>query len=309
MSDSKPLSHVIGGFFGGLASSVTLQPFDLLKTRVQQQHSGTVLGTIRSLKSYKELWRGTLPSALRTSVGSAMYLSSLHVFRSLLANTHASQQSTKGTSSLLPKLSMVENLVTGAVTRGTVGFLTMPITVLKVRFESTMYHYTSLSGGIKSIWQTEGLNGFFRGFTATCIRDAPYAGLYVLFYEQCKVMLPNLLPTDALAPVQHILSDGKTPIIPQEISITKAALINTTSAFAAASIATTITAPFDTVKTRMQLQPKVFKSFVGAFGQIVSKEGTLRLFDGLSLRLTRKAFSAGIAWGIYEEIIKFVTKL
>lgn len=35
----------------------------------------------------------------------------------------------------------------------------------------------------------EGLRGLFRGFGATALRDAPYAGLYVLFYEHSKAML------------------------------------------------------------------------------------------------------------------------
>lgn len=297
MSDSKPVSHLLGGFFGGLTSSVILQPFDLLKTRVQQQHTGSITEAVRSLSSYKELWRGTLPSALRTSVGSALYLSSLNVFRSLLASSH-NQVALAQSSSALPRLSMLENLVTGGVTRGLVGFITMPITILKVRFESTIYHYNTLGEGLRSIWHKEGLSGFFKGFTATCMRDAPYAGLYVLFYEQSKVVVPKLLPD---ASPLDLPSQGP-------VSMTKAALINTSSAFTAASLATAITAPFDTVKTRMQLQPKVFKGFFSAFALIVKREGALRLFDGLSLRLTRKAFSAGIAWGIYEEIIKFVTK-
>jgi solute carrier family 25 protein 38 len=188
---------------------------------------------------------------------------------------------------------MAENLVTGAVTRLFVGFITMPITVLKVRYESTMYRYDSLIGAMKCINETEGIRGFFRGFTATCMRDAPYAGLYVLFYEQSKVMIPKFLPHRP---------DGSN------FGTTTAAMINSFSAFGAAALATTITGPFDTIKTRMQLQPKRFTSFFQAGCRIVREEGGVRLFDGLSLRLTRKAFSAGIAWGIYEEIIKFVMK-
>lgn len=289
MSD-KPLSHLIGGFAGGLTSSVILQPFDLLKTRVQQQSSGSIRETIRSLSSYRELWRGTLPSALRTSVGSALYLTSLNGLRSVLAKRSSYIHTTEGTSSSLPKLSMGQNLLTGAVSRGFVGFLTMPITVIKVRYESTMYQYNSMLGAMRSIHETEGMRGFFRGFTATCMRDAPYAGLYVLFYEQSKVVLPGVLGTEERA----------------TLSITTAALINSLSAFSAAALATSMTAPFDTIKTRMQLQPAKFKAFGQAGLRIIREESVLRLFDGLSLRLTRKAFSAGIAWGIYEEIIKFV---
>ncbi|ODV70862.1 solute carrier family 25 member 38 [Cyberlindnera jadinii NRRL Y-1542] len=290
----KPISHLIGGFAGGLTSAVILQPFDLVKTRLQQQPSGSIPDTLRTLSSYKELWRGTLPSAVRTSVGSALYLTSLHAFRSVLAKSHnSSATNVSGSSSSLPKLSMAENLVTGGLTRGFVGFVTMPITVLKVRYESTVYQYDSLLGAVRSIHQTEGVKGFFRGFTATCMRDAPYAGLYVLFYEQCKMVLPKMLPN---------VDTGTT------LSVSKSAMINSLSAFSAASIATTITGPFDTIKTRMQLKPLEFTGFWQAGVKIVREEGAIRLFDGLSLRLTRKAFSAGIAWGIYEEIIKYIVR-
>jgi solute carrier family 25 protein 38 len=38
----------------------------------------------------------------------------------------------------------------------------------------------------RSILSESGIRGLFQGFTATAIRDAPYAGLYVLFYEEMK---------------------------------------------------------------------------------------------------------------------------
>ena len=36
---------------------------------------------------------------------------------------------------------------------------------------------------------TDGLRGMFRGFTATAARDAPYAGMYMAFYEKGKDVL------------------------------------------------------------------------------------------------------------------------
>lgn len=302
MSESKTTSHLIGGFAGGLTSSVILQPFDLLKTRLQQSQSGSLRSTIKSLDSYSQLWRGTLPSALRTSIGSSLYLASLNVFRTAIAKgkVQVAQNvppTSTVSSSTLPRLSMAENLVTGGLTRGFVGFLTMPVTVIKVRYESTMYNYNSLWESISSIYSKEGTRGFFNGFAATAARDAPYAGLYVLLYEQSKVSIPKIFNITKASDSNNNLFNFK-----------RSALINSLSAFLAASLATTITAPFDTVKTRMQLEPRKFKGFLKSFGMIVKNEGVLRLFDGLSLRLTRKAFSAGIAWGIYEEIIKVVSK-
>lgn len=61
-----------------------------------------------------------------------------------------------------------------------------------------------------SIFRESGVAGLFRGFTATAIRDAPYAGLYVLFYEESKMVAgassvpcfgaPALSTTNALMP-------------------------------------------------------------------------------------------------------------
>lgn len=45
-----------------------------------------------------------------------------------------------------------------------------------------------MSQAFRSIFAESGIAGLFRGFTATAIRDAPYAGLYVLFYEESKVV-------------------------------------------------------------------------------------------------------------------------
>ncbi|CCH42100.1 hypothetical protein BN7_1642 [Wickerhamomyces ciferrii] len=295
--DTNTTSHLIGGFAGGLTSSVILQPFDLLKTRLQQSESGNLKTTIKNLQSYKQLWRGTLPSAMRTSIGSSLYLATLNVLRTSISSRKLNQVEILS-SSTLPKLSMTENLITGGATRGFVGFILMPITVLKVRYESTIYNYNSLSDSIKSIWKHEGIKGFFNGFAATAARDSPYAGLYVVLYEKFKTLLPTLFNINKASITNEHLFNRK-----------KSAIINSTSAFLAASASTTITAPFDTIKTRMQLEPLKFQKFFKSFSMIIRNEGFKRLFDGLSLRLTRKAFSAGIAWGIYEEIIKFVNRV
>jgi len=309
--DVKPktdsTAHLIGGFIGGLTAAVALQPLDLLKTRIQQQPKGTVskgnnVGSMIA-KLVKEnplqLWRGTLPSALRTSIGSGLYLSCLNSMRTQVALLHSRRTGEiihTSRSSKLPELSMGANLVTGAIARGLVGYITMPITIIKVRYESTFYDYHSLKDAVVDIYRIDKISGFFKGFGATCLRDAPYAGLYVLLYEKAKDITPFILPS------RLILYEDSSKH--NKYSTFTSTLINTTSAFVAAGIATTITAPFDTLKTRMQLEPNKFSNFLMTFNHMWKNESPLSLFSGLSMRLTRKAFSAGIAWSIYDELIK-----
>lgn len=292
----KSVSHLAAGFAGGLASAVCLQPLDLLKTRLQQSSDvlrrPRLLELVKAMPSIKSFWVGTLPSVLRTSVGLSLYLTGLNFSRSYLAQQRQYSEPIKRNSlSLLPQIRLYENLITGAFVRGAVGILTMPITVLKTRWESSLYGYTSLSGAIKSIYaEKRSIRPFFLGCGSTIARDAPYAGLYVLLYEQLKLRLPIFIEST------NTNNNG---------SLNYAALgVNSISAMLAAALATVVTTPFDTIKTRIQTEPAKYSNFFGAGASMLRFEGLTVFFRGTSLRLARKTLSAGIAWGVYEEMLK-----
>ncbi|KAH6615296.1 mitochondrial carrier domain-containing protein [Boeremia exigua] len=301
-SRSSSSFHFFAGLSSGILSAVLLQPADLLKTRVQQSRSSTLLGTIRSIASgpnpIRQFWRGTLPSTLRTGCGSALYFSSLNALRrraALLAAGRADVTIVTGDhSSSLPKLSNTANLATGAAARTWAGFMMMPITVLKVRYESSLYAYTSLMGASKDIYRTTGLKGFFAGFGATAVRDAPYAGLYVLFYEQSKRRLSALATK----------IESTDPSSNAKLSTTTSAGINFVSGVAAAGLGTTFTNPFDAIKTRIQLMPDTYTNLIQAGKKMLAEEGPRSLLDGLGIRIARKAISSALAWTVYEELIR-----
>lgn len=296
--------HLLSGGSAGLVSALTLQPLDLLKTRLQQQqkenvgYRTTVTKEIKKLARIRDLWRGVIPSTLRTSVGAGLYFTILSRSRQHLALLKASSDYRSSTS-VLPKLSHVENLASGFIARALVGFLTMPITVVKTRFESSVYSYNSMYESFQGIY-SDGVIGpkkgsiknFFKGTVATLARDCPYAGLYVLFYEGFK---NDIFPTIV------------RPLFQDEAVF--AGVSNSASAIAAASVATAITAPFDAIKTRLQLStsPSGNASIGQITRQLMREQGGVRnLFSGLSLRLGRKALSAGISWCIYEELLKYL---
>jgi len=306
-SSSSSSSHFVAGLISGVLSAVLLQPADLLKTRVQQSGSASLLTTMREIshgpQPLRQLWRGTLPSALRTGIGSALYFTSLNALRqgvvrsSPLTSTALVSAETGGAgySSALPKLSNMANLTTGAVARASVGFIMMPITIIKVRYESNYYTYRSLWGAGSDIVRTEGMKGFFSGFGATAIRDAPYAGLYVVFYEQCKRRLSLLSQKAPLVPQSEV---------PDGMRSGTSASINFLSGILAAGLATAITNPFDAIKTRIQLMPREYGNMLQASRRMVRQDGFSSLFDGLGLRMARKALSSALAWTLYEELIR-----
>ncbi|RIA95142.1 mitochondrial carrier domain-containing protein [Glomus cerebriforme] len=297
MSTKKkdPLVHLTAGGISGLASCVLLQPFDLVKTRLQQQQqqlllknndgkskslNSTILRTVKNIienESISGLWKGTVPTILRNVPGSALYFFTLSEIRQLLSK-HQKVKSQNFSNSSLPVLSNRDNLIAGMVARGSIGLIMMPITVIKVRYESNLYNYKSIWSAFTSILKHEGIKGLFYGYGATAIRDSPYAGLYLLFYERWKLLITN--STAIASPIIHM-----------------------TSAAIAGFSATTITHPFDMLKTRMQLKPQTYPNIWLGSLKILKEEGFIGFFNGLTLRLGRKTTQAVINWTIYEALV------
>ncbi|EXJ94115.1 hypothetical protein A1O1_02508 [Capronia coronata CBS 617.96] len=335
---AHPTFHFLAGLTSGVGSAVLLQPADLLKTRVQQSRTSSLLPVLRSILSSPHpiagLWRGTIPSALRTGFGSALYFTSLSSLRQVLANNSSDNNNNAGSSSfpagddgrsgsgsdsregsppkrtrdrnrhthtsssVLPTLSNTQNLLTGATARVFAGFVLMPVTVIKVRYESDLYAYKSIASAARSIYASEGLKGFFSGFGATAVRDAPYAGLYVLFYEACKKDLNKLLSARA-----RLKSGADDDAGQPRPSWATSATINASSGVLAAGLATALTNPFDAVKTRLQLMPQKYGNMVKATRLMLKEDGIKSFFDGLALRMGRKALSSALAWTVYEDLI------
>ncbi|KAI9749941.1 MAG: hypothetical protein M4579_006676 [Chaenotheca gracillima] len=326
---SSPYFHFVAGLFSGVSSAILLQPADLLKTRVQQSGSSSLLPTLRAIYNgpapIRSFWRGTLPSTLRTGFGSALYFSSLNALREYAARAQlrvaapgevlSTAEEDASSTSTLPRLSNLANLTTGAIARGTVGLIMMPITVIKVRYESNYYAYRSLVGAGTDIFRKEGLRGFFSGFGVTALRDAPYAGIYVLFYEQSKKRLGALFPASLNAeahpagPPRGQYSTSPTAALNAVKNPASMAVpINFTSAALAAMLATALTNPFDAVKTRLQLFPKRYGNMASAVVTMIREDGWRSLLDGLGIRMARKAMSSALAWTVYEEVVRRGTK-
>lgn len=236
-----------------------------------------------------------MPSALRTGIGSALYFTSLNAIRQQISRRDLLGQGgrVQTSSSVLPSLSNSANLLSGAAARTLAGFILMPLTVIKVRFESNLYSYPTVWAAAKGIKQADGMRGFFSGFGATAMRDAPYAGSYVLFYEMLKPYVGSLAS-------QALGEQAKQDSMQSSVS----SAVNFTSASLAAVICSAISNPFDAVKTRIQLQPHKYRNMVRTSYIMVTQDGFRSLWDGLALRMSRKALSSALAWTLYEELIR-----
>merc|ERR1719369_1644346 len=126
------------------------------------------------------------------------------------------------------KSSSLQSIFIGAAARTFAATTMIPFTVVKTRFESDRFHYRGVLSAVSSILRSEGARGLSRGLLPTLVRDVPFSGLYLAFYEALKSCSSSCFPSNSSS--SHLLSG-----------------------LGAGFLASLITQPADVVKTAMQL--------------------------------------------------------
>ncbi|XP_037392455.1 mitochondrial glycine transporter B isoform X1 [Pygocentrus nattereri] len=265
------------GSLSGTCSTLLFQPLDLVKTRLQTLQNSlspgspkvgmlSVFITVVRTEKLFGLWKGVSPSFMRCIPGVGIYFST---FYSLKQHFFEDRAPNAGEAVLL-----------GAGARCVAGVAMLPVTVIKTRFESGRYNYVSVFGALRSVCQTEGPRALYSGLTATLLRDAPFSGIYVMFYSQAKRVLPHEISSSGLAPV-----------------------VNFGCGVLAGILASFVTQPADVVKTHMQVSPALYRRTSDAIRFVYSEHGLGGFFRGAVPRSLRRTLMAAMAWTVYEQLM------
>lgn len=259
----------LAGSLSGTCSTLLFQPLDLVKTRVQQTGPSTslvrVISTVVSQDKVRGLWRGLVPSLVRTVPGVGLYFSSMHQMKTSLCDGRPTA---------------LQSALIGSSARALSGSVMIPFTVIKTRFESRAFNYSSTAHALSSILRTEGLRGLTKGLGPTLVRDVPFSGLYLMFYEQLKTW------------------------VPEEVSRTQSsAAVHFSCGLVAGLLASLVTQPADVIKTRLQLSSGSGLRLTGAVLQIYRDRGLGGFTTGIVPRSLRRTLMAALAWTFYERMI------
>ncbi|KAK0162214.1 hypothetical protein PV327_008567 [Microctonus hyperodae] len=274
--DYPILKSFLAGSFSGTFSTILFQPLDLIKTRLQSSvntHVSTprnpMLTTVIQIIKKENifgLWKGMTPSITRVIPGVGLYFSTLHWL--------------KHTIYLEEPLTPLQAVSLGIAARTLSGCLLIPITVVKTRFESGVYKYKNMNDALRIIYKYEGIKGLSSGLAPTLLRDAPYSGLYLMFYTQLKEISDKSFVQEKLIAVHFGCG------------------------ILAGIFSSIITHPADVVKTKMQLYPNEFKNVYSGFIFVYKKYGCRGYFKGIVPRMLRRTLMTTMAWTVYEQITK-----
>lgn len=151
---------------------------------------------------------------------------------------------------------------------------------LPLCLQSGKFQYESVFSALRNIYKTEGARALFSGLTATLLRDAPFSGIYLMFYTQTKQAVPE--------------DRYQTPILP---------LINFGCGIFAGILASLVTQPADVVKTHMQLSPEKHRQVRHTIVFIFENHGLVGFFRGAVPRSLRRSLMAAMAWTVYEQMM------
>lgn len=185
------LKDVLASIVGSTACVYTGQPFDTVKVRMQVQ-PGEFTSAIHCFsKTFKgegitALWRGSLPAltgALSENAVAFGVNGALNRFIFPSNNTKDKKQS--GVWHYL------HPFVNGAITGTFTAVVLCPCDVMKCRAQLSRLHgkETSLTKLVMTTLRSQGLSGFYTGFSAQLIRDIPfYASFFGVYTVSCDLL-------------------------------------------------------------------------------------------------------------------------
>ena len=293
-------NHTILGATTGLIVGIFLQPLEILKTNLiinpTKNHrltnagiiSGLYYGTkeIYCLEGFKGFIRGMTPAMFRIIISTSIFFTGINNFKNMFRDLNKKRSENK---KFLSDTSI--NFLSSAIARIFSGVLTNPITVIRTRFEVLGFdQYINMRHAISQIYQNEGLKGFGVGALTSAMKDAPFAGIYFVIYIKCKRLFEEKVEVKSL-------------------------LINSFfSGMIAGVIATSLTNPFDVIRTRLQYgffikeEDYKYKSLADGFKKIFKMDGMAGFFKGLAPRLIRKPVSNAMTFVVFEALHKIINE-
>lgn len=156
--------------------------------------------------------------------------------------------------------------------------------VVKVRLFAEPGRYGSFRAAARHILATEGLHSLLlRGVSASAPRGAAIAVGEVTTYDHTKATLRR-----------HVADQGPEPF-----------WLHVVSSLVTGVVATTLAAPFDTLKSRVMVDDGTrYRGFLDALRQILRDEGALSLFKGWCPAYTRLGPHAILTFPLLEQMRK-----
>jgi len=269
------------GAVSGSTVAVVLQPFDVLRTRLQTDatagSSRPVSQTLRAIANegggISNLWRGSSATLVRVGAGAGVHFFTLQLMREAYGSSSARGSSTapKADQGRGGPGTWLRDAGMGGASRSVAVLLLCPVTTVKTRMEASgaagaKYAYRSVPHALTTIAQAEGISALWRGLLPALAANAPFSAIHYMCYRQIQAAAAPYMPSQTAA--------------------------NFFSGAVASLVATVSTQPFDVIRTRAMLRMAGPEAGASRF----------TLLAGIGPRLAKRCMQTSLLWTFYEEL-------
>ena len=275
----------IAGGIAGLASLTSIYPTEYIKSQIQFHKNG--LTTRDIIKNTYNRWglrgfyRGISPLLLGSVPRSMCKFAGYEQTHYFLK-----ERNLLGFSQDLRHF--VSGGVAGIFTAVSVSSFTDNIK-MKAIYDQTQHNVRrSLVSSVSELWKSQGIRGFYRGLSSTCIKESLTFGLRFTFYHR-------------LFEPMHMLEAYWKGISREELK--KNPLTSAIAGGIGGGMVCLINNPFDVTQTRLQTNyGRKYQNLRHCFVTIVREEGVRALWKGAGYRSARAVPGVMISFYVYEII-------
>ncbi|XP_032596360.1 calcium-binding mitochondrial carrier protein Aralar1 isoform X2 [Drosophila grimshawi] len=264
--------------FAGATGATVVYPIDLVKTRMQNQRTGSMIGEIayrNSWDCFKKvirhegvlgLYRGLLPQLMGVAPEKAIKLTVNDFVRDNFTDKRGN-------------IPVWGEVVAGACGGAAQVIFTNPLEIVKIRLQVA----GEIAGGSKisalSVVRELGFLGLYKGAKACLLRDVNFSAIYFPTYAHTKAALAD---KDGYNHPLSLLAAGAIAGVPAASLVTPADVIKTRLQVAARTGQTTYTGVWDATK------------------KIMAEEGPRAFWKGTAARVCRSSPQFGVTLVTYE---------
>ncbi|KAK6631068.1 Calcium-binding mitochondrial carrier protein Aralar1 [Polyplax serrata] len=266
------------GSVAGAVGATAVYPIDLVKTRMQNQRSGSLIGELMYRNSFDcfrkvirhegafGLYRGLLPQLMGVAPEKAIKLTVNDFVRDKFMDRNG-------------HIAWYGEIISGGCAGGSQVVFTNPLEIVKIRLQVA----GEIAGGSKirafSVVKELGFFGLYKGAKACFLRDVPFSAIYFPAYAHLKTKFAD---ENGYNHPLSLLVAGAMAGVP------------------AASLVT----PADVIKTRLQVVARAgqttYNGVIDATKKIYKEEGARAFWKGTAARVFRSSPQFGVTLLTYE---------
>ncbi|XP_068985225.1 calcium-binding mitochondrial carrier protein Aralar1 isoform X1 [Bombus flavifrons] len=266
------------GSIGGAVGATAVYPIDLVKTRMQNQRTGSLVGELMYRNSFDclqkvirhegffGLYRGLVPQLMGVAPEKAIKLTVNDFVRDKFMDKNSN-------------LPLFGEIIAGACAGGSQVIFTNPLEIVKIRLQVA----GEIAGGTKvrawTVVKELGLFGLYKGAKACFLRDIPFSAIYFPSYAHTKARLAD---EGGYNTPLSLLVSGAIAGVPAAALVT----------------------PADVIKTRLQVVARrgqtTYSGVLDCAKKIYKEEGPRAFWKGATARVFRSSPQFGVTLFTYE---------